>query len=119
MTTIELPKIPLKAASTNNLFLWWYHPWMEATDSSAKLRRIWQDTLNDAVRHELEFFSAMAISYSKLTHCMLGLGGLKTPTSMASCYREIADDMTEATWKRMRKVSELSDELRERIWCEI
>ncbi|MCG7600876.1 hypothetical protein MHM84_13885 [Halomonas sp. McH1-25] len=119
MTTLELPKASFNTFNNDNLFTWWYQPWMETTDSAAKLQRIWLETFNDAMRHEFEFFSTMATSYSKLTHCMLGLGGPQTPASMASCYHEVASDMTEATLKRMRKVSELSDDLRERIWCEI
>ena len=121
MTTLELPKASFNTSNNDNLFTWWYQyqPWMETTNSAAKLQRIWLETFNDAMRHEFEFFSTMATSYSKLTHCMLGLGGAQTSASMASCYQEIASDMTEATLKRMRKVSELSDDLRERIWCEI
>ncbi|MEC9481728.1 MAG: hypothetical protein UMU75_00190 [Halomonas sp.] len=119
MTTLELPETPPSAASNDRLYSFWNQPWIETTNSTAKLQRIWLETFNDAMRHEIEFFVTMATSYSKLSQCMLGLGGLQTPASIASCYQEITDDMTAATLKRMRRVSELSDDFRERIWCEI
>ncbi len=118
MTTSKLPETPLKTANTDTLSLWWYQPWGEAINSAVKLQCIWLETCNDAARHELEFFSTMATSYSKLTHCMLGLGELHTLASVACCYHEIGNDMTEATLKRTRMVSELSDDFIERIWCE-
>ncbi|BBI51153.1 hypothetical protein HORIV_35740 [Vreelandella olivaria] len=61
----------------------------------------------------------MAPVYSKLTHCMLGFNGPLTPESMTSCYHQIAGEMTEATFNRMRSVSELSEDFKERLWCEL
>ncbi|EHA16808.1 hypothetical protein HAL1_03507 [Halomonas sp. HAL1] len=119
MVTSDLTKQPLKAPLTENLLVLWSQPWMESTNTAIKLQRIWLETLNDATRHELDFFSTVTSSCNKLTSCMLGLEGLLTPSSMVSCYHEITGDMTEATLKRARKVSKLSDDLRERIWCEI
>lgn len=119
MVTSNLTKQPLKAPLTENLLVLWSQPWMESTNTAIKLQRIWLETLNDATRHELDFFSTVTSSCNKLTSCMLGLEGLLTPSSMVSCYHEITGDMTEATLKRARKVSKLSDDLRERIWCEI
>lgn len=119
MITPDLTKQSLKAPVAENLLVLWSQPWMESTNTAIKLQRIWLETLNDAMRHELEFFSTIVTSYSKLTSCMLGLEGLQTPSSVVSCYHEIAGDMTQAALNRMHKVSELNDDLRERIWCEI
>ena len=119
MITSGHQKNPLKAPVADNLLVLWSQPWMESTNTAIKLQRIWLETLNDATRHELDFFSTVTSSCNKLTSCMLGLEGLLTPSSMVSCYHEITGDMTEATLKRARKVSKLSDDLRERIWCEI
>ncbi|MBR2512562.1 MAG: hypothetical protein IKE45_00830 [Halomonas sp.] len=121
MTTLKFPKPQLDAKVANNdsLLVFWHLPWMEITNSAFKLQRIWLETVNDAFRYELEFISTVAPFYSKLTHCMLGFEGLQTPASMASCYHKIAGDMSEATYNRMRKVSELSDDFRERIWSEL
>lgn len=110
---------PLQPASTDSPYLWWYQPWGEAIDSAVKLQGIWLETCNDIARHELEFLSTMATSCNKLTNCMLGLGGQLTLASMASCYHDIGSDMAEATLKRTRMVSELSDDFIERIWSEI
>lgn len=119
MVTSDLTKQPLKASVTENLLVLWSQPWMESTTTAIKLQQIWLETLNDATRHELDFFATVAVSCNKLTSRMLGLEGLLTPSSMLSCYHEITSDMTEATLKRVHKVSKLSDDLRERIWCEI
>ncbi|WFE70807.1 hypothetical protein P8S55_13590 [Halomonas sp. M1] len=118
MTTPKSPKPQLDArvANDDSLLVFWY---LEITHSAFKLQRIWLETVNDAFRYELEFMSTVAPFYSKLTHCMLGFEGLQTPASMASCYHKIAGDMSEATYNRMRKVSELSDDFRERIWSEL
>lgn len=118
MATSRKPN-PLRTVNKEDQPSWLHLPWMEGADSVVKLQRIWLDICNDAARHELEFLTTMASSYSKLTTCMLNFGGQHTPESMASCYQEVADDMAEATLKRMRRVSELNDELKERIWCEI
>ncbi|CEP36135.1 MULTISPECIES: hypothetical protein [unclassified Halomonas] len=124
MTTSTFPNAALNIANSNMLdnkdFLtFWYQPWTETTHSAAKLQCLWLATLNDALRHEIDFLATMAPVYSKLTHCMLGLNGPLTPESVASCYHQIAGDMTEATFNRMRNVSELSEDFRERIWCEL
>ncbi|OJA04549.1 hypothetical protein [Halomonas sp. QHL1] len=103
----------------NDLFAMWYQPWAETSNSAAKLQCIWLETLNDAFRHEMDFLATIAPVYSKLSHCMLGLNGPLTPESMASCYHQIAGDMREATFNRMRNVSELSEDFKERIWCEL
>lgn len=119
MITSGHQKKPMKAPVTENLLILWSQPWMESTKTTLKLQHIWLETLNDTTRHELDFLSTVAISCNKLTSCMLGVEGLLTPSSMLSCYNEITDDVTKATLKRVTKVSKLSDELRERIWCEI
>ncbi|SDN17924.1 hypothetical protein [Vreelandella arcis] len=120
MTTLQLPKSksPPPVADDSLLDIW-YQPWVETTNSAVKLQRIWLETVNDALRHELDFISTVAPFYIKLTHCMTGLEGPQTPTTMASCYHRIAGDMSEATYNRMRRVSELSDDFRERIWFEL
>ncbi|EHJ91792.1 hypothetical protein [Vreelandella boliviensis] len=134
MTTSAFPKVSPNAAKASiadnnevnnnviynkDLLALWYQPWAETSNSAAKLQCIWLETLNDAFRHEIDFLATMAPVYSKLTHCMLGLNGPLTPESMASCYHQIAGDMSEATFNRMRNVSELSEDFKERIWCEL
>ncbi|MBT2787881.1 MULTISPECIES: hypothetical protein [unclassified Halomonas] len=134
MTTSTFPNAAFNIANSNvlknyilnnhmlnnkDLLVFWYQPWTETTHSAVKLHCIWLETLNDALRHEIDFLAAMAPVYSKLTHCMLGLNGPLTPELMASCYHQIADDMSEATFNRMRNVSELSEDFKERIWCEL
>lgn len=108
-----------KAANDDNLLGFWYEPWVEITNSAVKLQSIWLETVNDAIRHELDFIATVAPFYSKLTHCMLGFEGPQTPTAMATCYHKIAGDVSEATYNRIRRVSELSDDFRERIWTEL
>lgn len=103
----------------NDLFAMWYQPWAETSNSAAKLQCIWLETLNDAFRHEMDFLATIAPVSNKLSLCMLGLNGPLTPESMASCYHQIAGDMTKATLNRMRNVSELSEDFKERIWCEL
>ncbi|WGI27288.1 hypothetical protein QEN58_09545 [Halomonas alkaliantarctica] len=103
----------------NEFFAMWYQPWADTSNSAAKLQCIWLETLNDAFRYEMDFLATIAPAYSKLSHCMLGLNGPLTPELMASCYHQIAGDMTEATFNRMRNVSELSEDFKERIWCEL
>ncbi|MEL7895676.1 hypothetical protein [Vreelandella neptunia] len=134
MTTSAFPKASTNAANNsvesssvdnnnviNNKYLlaFWYQPWAETSNSAAKLQCIWLETLNDAFRHEVDFLATMAPVYSKLTHCMLGFNGPLTPELIASCYRQIAGEMTEATFNRMRNVSELNEDFKERIWCEL
>lgn len=120
MATSRSTEKSLRSASYYSQLFWWNPPWMENADLVVQLQCIWLDTCSDAARHEIEFLSTMATSYSKLAECMLGIGGRQyTPESMASCYQEIASDMTDAALQRMRRTSELSDEFRERIWCEI
>ncbi|MGO1717812.1 MAG: hypothetical protein ACTHZY_11105, partial [Halomonas sp.] len=109
----------LNATNYEGVFIGWYQPWMATSDSTVKLQHIWFDALNDAMRHEIEFLSTITASYSKLTSCMLGLEGVQTPFSIMSCYHDMASDMTEGTLKRMQKVAELSEDLKERLWCEI
>ncbi|QNI04762.1 hypothetical protein HXW73_08385 [Halomonas sp. SH5A2] len=100
-------------------FIWWYQPLMGTTVPMIKLQYIWLNTLNNTLRHELDLFSTMVDSCNKLSGCMLGLEGVQTPSSMVSCYQDVADDMAEATFKRMQRVSELSEEFKERLWCEM
>ncbi|MCA8865282.1 MULTISPECIES: hypothetical protein [unclassified Halomonas] len=124
MTTSAFQKDSPNTANTNvfnnnDLLVFWYQPWVETSHSAAKLHCIWLETLNDAFRHEIDFLAAMAPVYSKLTHCMLGVNGPLTPESMTSCYHQIAGEMTEATFNRIRRVSELSEDFKERIWCEL
>ncbi|KPQ26071.1 MAG: hypothetical protein HLUCCA13_03110 [Halomonas sp. HL-48] len=120
MTTIQKPhEKSVNASNYDSVFIWWYQPWMATSSSAVKAQYIWFDMLNDTMRHELEFFAAMAESSRTLTSCMLGHEGLNTPSLLASCYQKVTSDMTKATVKRMQKVSELNDELKERIWCEI
>lgn len=108
-----------KATSDDTLIDFWYQSWLETTNSVVKLQRIWLETFNEAFRHELDLISTVAPLHSRLTRCMLGFDGPPTPTSMVSCYHKIAGDMTEATYNRIRQVSELSDDFRERIWSEL
>ncbi|WP_083004527.1 hypothetical protein [Halomonas sp. GT] len=119
MTTLLFPNLTAKPVSNESMLVLWYQPWVETTHSAAKLQRIWLEAANEALRHELDFISTVAPIYSKLTYCMLGFEGPQTPSSMTTCYHNIAGDMTEATFNRMRKVSELSEDLRERIWSEL
>lgn len=124
MTTSAFQKASPNTANTNvfnnnDLLVFWYQPWVETSSSAAKLHCIWLETLNDAFRHEIDFLATMAPVYSKLTHCMLGFNGPLTPESMTSCYHQIAGEMTEATFNRMRSVSELSEDFKERLWCEL
>lgn len=107
------------AVVNNDLFAMWYQQWAETSNSAAKLQCIWLETLNDAFRHEMDFLATIAPVSNKLSLCMLGLNGPLTPESMASCYHQIAGDMTEATLNRMRNASELSEDFKERIWCEL
>jgi hypothetical protein len=120
MTILQSPqKKALNASNYDSAFIWWQQPWMVTNGSSVKLQHIWFDTLNDTMRHELELFSTMAESYSKLTSCMLGFEGVQTPLSMASCYHKVASDMADITMRRMLKVTELKEDLKERLWCEM
>ncbi|WP_386083893.1 hypothetical protein ACFIOZ_10835 [Vreelandella sp. F11] len=124
MTTSAFQKASPNTANTkvfnnNDLLVFWYQPWVETSNSAAKLHCIWLETINDAFRHEIDFLATMAPVYSKLTHCMLGFNGPLTPESMTSCYHQIAGEMTEATFNRMRSVSELSEDFKERLWCEL
>ncbi|MCP1319273.1 hypothetical protein [Halomonas sp. 707B3] len=119
MTTLKLPNPAPSENSYANPAIFWYQTWEEATQTSAKLQKIWLEALNEAFRHELEFLSAIAPFYSKLANCLLGFEGPQTPASLASCYHQLAGDMTHATFKRMHKVSKLNKDLRERIWCEL
>ncbi|CAH1044577.1 hypothetical protein [Halomonas sp. TD01] len=119
MTTLMFPNLTANTTNKDTILVLWHQPWVEATHSAAKLQRVWLETVNEALRYELDFISTVAPIYSKLTCCMLGFEGPQTPASMAACYHSIAGDMTEATFNRMRKVSELSEDLRERIWCEL
>ncbi|TVP44011.1 MAG: hypothetical protein EA345_16150 [Halomonas sp.] len=119
MTTAQAHKKDLNPFNYDNVFIWWYQPWMGTSNSAVKLQYFWLDTLNDAMRHEIEFLSAMTASYSKLTDCMLGREGIQTPFSMMAGYHDMARDMTEATFKRMQKVTEFSDDFKERLWSEI
>lgn len=119
MTTLLFPNLTAKSVSSESMMVLWYQPWVETTHSAAKLQRIWLAAANEALRHELDFISAVAPIYSKLTCCMLGFEGPQTLSSMAICYHNSAEDMTQATFNRIRKVSELSEDLRERIWSEL
>lgn len=121
MTTLQSkhPKKALNAFNYDSVFIWWYQPWMATTGSAAKLQGILFDSLNDNMRYELELFSTMTDSYSKLTSCLLGLEGIQTPLSMASCYHKVANDMADVTMRRMHKVSVLNEDFKERLWCEI
>ncbi|MBT2774337.1 hypothetical protein J7J47_19090 [Halomonas sp. ISL-60] len=120
MTTLQSPhKKALNAPSYDGAFIWWYQPLMATNSSSVKLQYIWFDTLNDAMRHELELFSTMVDSYSKLTNCMLGLEGVQTPLSMVSCYHNIASDMADVNMRRILKVTELKEDFKERLWSEM
>ncbi|MBS3667983.1 hypothetical protein [Vreelandella boliviensis] len=124
MTTSVFQKASPNTANTNvfnnnDLLVFWYQPWVETSSSAAKLQCIWLETLNDAFRHEIDFLATMAPVCSKITHCMLGFNGPLTPESMTSCYHQIAGEMTEATFNRIRRVSELNEDFKERIWCEL
>ncbi len=119
MKTSYLTKKAVKAPTADYLLYLSSQTWVESTNTAIKLQCIWLATLNDATRHELEFLSTLMTSYSKISSCMLDSKGLQTPSSVASCYHEIAGNMAQATLNRMLKVSELTDDLRERIWCEI
>ncbi len=66
MVTSDLTKQPLKAPVTENLLVLWSQPWMESTATVIKLQQIWLETLNDATRHELDFFATVAVSCNKL-----------------------------------------------------
>ncbi|RUR27308.1 hypothetical protein ELY33_15520 [Vreelandella andesensis] len=119
MTTLMFPNLTANDINNDTMLMLWYHPWVEATHSAAKLQRIWLEAFNDALRHELDFITTVAPIYNKLGSCMLGFEGPQTPGSMATCYHNIAGDMADAALNRMRKVSELNDDLRERIWDEL
>ncbi|AQU82267.1 hypothetical protein BV504_06440 [Halomonas sp. 'Soap Lake  len=120
MTTLQSPhKKSINASNYDSVFIWWYQPWMTTNGLTAKLQHIWFDTINDNMRHELEFFSTMTESYSKLTSCMLGFEGVQTPLSMASCYHKVVSDMADVNMRRMLKTTELNKDLKERIWCKI
>ncbi|WKD26518.1 hypothetical protein NDQ72_10550 [Halomonas sp. KG2] len=119
MTTLLFPNLTTKSINSETMLVLWYQPWMETTHSAAKLQRIWLEAASEALRHELEFISAVAPIYSKLTYCMLGFEGPQTLSSMAVCYHNTAEEMAEATFNRIRKVSELSEDLREQIWSEL
>ncbi|GEN27122.1 hypothetical protein HVA01_07680 [Halovibrio variabilis] len=119
MTTAESPTKAWNAPHYDIASIWWHQPWVATSSSTIKIQHILFEACNDTMRLELEFFAAMAASYSKLTSCMLGLQGLQTPSSLASCYQNAADEMGDAAIKRMQKVSELTEDVEELIWSEI
>lgn len=111
--------MPPTHGSVDAMTAWWLHQWLETMAPVARLQMVWLETLGDAMRHEAEFLSALAASGDRLSRCAWNQDLLRDPSTLASCYHGMAGEMTEATLKRMVKVTELSRDFRERIWDEL
>lgn len=109
----------LTASMSSQAPLWWFQPWLESVDSAVKFQQIWLSTMSDLMQHESEFLTTLMESSSKLAQCAWRFETMKDPSAFASCYHSVANDMAEATLKRMHRVSEMSDDFREQLWDEI
>ncbi|WP_053070654.1 hypothetical protein [Halomonas sp. PR-M31] len=99
--------------------IWWLNQWMETANSAARLQLIWWDMVGNAMHQEAEFFKIMANSTERMAQGVMNQDLLRDPAAMATHYRQIAKDINEATMNRMTKVSNLSEDFRDRLWEEM
>lgn len=126
MATLQSAKLqsrptPLTLVSDNSYpaTTWWMHQWLATMLPFAKAQLSCWEAFGNLMQHEAEFFRTMATSSEQLARCTWDPDMLRDPTAMTSCYQAIAGDMTEATMKRMLRVTELSRDFRECLWDEL
>ncbi|WP_129138406.1 hypothetical protein [Modicisalibacter coralii] len=98
---------------------WWMQQWLESTAPITRMQLAWLQTMSEAMQHEAEFLKVVATSSEKLARCAWDPEALRDPSALSSCYQQAASEVANAAARRFSKVSELSHDLRERIWDEI
>jgi len=120
MADSKTRKRPAAAAleDSASLTTWWMQQWLETSTPLARMQLVWLQALGEAMQHEAEFLKVVASSGEKVSRCLCNQE-TPTPAELSSCYQEAALNVADAAMQRFHKVSELSHDLRERIWDEL
>ncbi|MFC3285403.1 hypothetical protein [Litchfieldella rifensis] len=98
---------------------WWMQHWMDAATPMARMQLAWMETVGEAIQHEAEFLTACAMSSERMAKCFMDQEMHKDPATLGECYHNMVKQVTDAHLTRMGKVTELSNEFRERVWEEL
>lgn len=115
VTTVPLPGLDVSRPVIDL----WRQQLFDTTTSMTRLQLAWMQSMSDAMQHEAEFFMACAAVSEKMTRCFTEPQSLDNPEKLGECYNELVKDMTEAQLERLRKVADLPQEFRARLWEEL
>ncbi|WP_163557512.1 hypothetical protein [Halomonas sp. NO4] len=96
---------------------WWAQQWMQNANPMTRLQLAWMQSVSEVMEQEANFLKAMADASQRLAECYDTHGG--DPEKMGECYRSIANEISDHHMERMKKVAEMPNEFRRRIWEEI
>lgn len=96
---------------------WWTQQWMQGTNPVTRIQLAWMQSISEVMEQESIFLKAMADASHRLAECYDTHSG--DPAKMGECYRNIASELTDHHMARMKKVAEMPDDFRRRIWEEI
>lgn len=107
--------------NTNQMPLtWWATQSQQGLQPILNMQRAWLEGMMQAAQLEMQFFYAVAESQSKITQCLFeNQEAPKSAADISSCYQEVMQDLTQAHFDRLKRVSELSLDFRRAIWEEI
>ena len=96
---------------------WWSQQWMQGHNPMMRVQLAWMQSVSDVMEQEATFLKAMAEASQRLAECYDTHSG--NPEKMGECYRSIASELGNHHMQRMRKVAEMPNDFRLRIWEEI
>lgn len=103
-------------APSQPLMQWWLHHWMDGSTPMARLQMAWMASAGEAVQAELEFLGACADMQQRWAHC---LNREADPQALGECYQGLVQEMADAQFKRLHRVSQLPDDFRQQVWEEL
>lgn len=96
---------------------WWSQQWMQGINPMTRIQLAWMQSMSEMLEQEAHFLKAMADASHRLAACYDSHAG--DPEKMGECYRNIASEIGDHHMERMKKVAEMPDDFRRRIWEEI
>ncbi|MDW5375613.1 hypothetical protein R6258_01650 [Halomonas sp. HP20-15] len=98
---------------------WWLQQWLDTQSRLLRLQLAWLDASADFAHQEAEFIKLTVQASERLSRC--GFPGVndQSPEQLMHCYHRTVNEISEAAYARLRRVSELSHDFREQIWDEI
>lgn len=98
---------------------WWLQQCLDAQSRLLRLQLVWLDVTSELVHHEAEFIKLTVQAGERLARCDLSEKNTQGSERLMHCYNRAVNEINDAAFARLRRISELSHDFREQIWDEI